>query len=230
MFAQADIKKRLHRNPNGLRYNRYNFLDFHLFHCDRKSLAQRSSENGADTGFNESVDSDECSGKSHNICRAELLLELNDYRCVVEQQKQCSGEQNRVEQGTCDACNKILHEACLIFRRYCFENNCRQPAHENSGHDADDRSAQGTDAEKRNAESAHSEALDEARYSEYRAEKQSADRAEQNGSDDDRNRYKSYLDGSGFEITERCECHDDYQSGEQCGEHETHEFLPRCGS
>ena len=100
----------------------------------------------------------------------------------------------------------------------------------NSGHDADDSGAQGTDAEKRNAESAHSEALDEARYSEYRAEKQSADRAEQNGSDDDRNRYKSYLDGSGFEITERCECHDDYQSGEQCGEHETHEFLPRCGS
>ena len=54
--------------------------------------------------------------------------------------------------------------------------------------------------------------------------------AEQNGSDDDRNRYKSYRDGSGFEITERCECHDEYQSGEQCGEHETHEFLPRCGS
>ena len=54
--------------------------------------------------------------------------------------------------------------------------------------------------------------------------------AEQNGSDNDRNRYKSYLDCTCFEITERRKRHDDYQSGEQCGEHETHEFLPRCGS
>jgi len=55
-----------------------------------------------------------------------------------------------------------------------------------------------------------SEALYEARYSEYRAEKQSADRTEQNSSDNDRNSYESYFDCTCFKITERRERHDDY--------------------
>ena len=116
-----------------------------------------------------SVDSDKRCGKGKNICRAEGLLVLKDYRSVAEQKKQSRSEQHRIEYGTRYARYKILHKACFILRSNSLEDKRGQPAHKNSGHNADDCGAQGTDAEKRNAECAHSEALDKARYSEYRA-------------------------------------------------------------
>lgn len=168
--------------------------------------------------------------QSHNICRAELLLELNDYRCVVEQQKQCAGEQNRVERGPAMLATRYCTKLVLSFDDTALKITAVSQPMRTLG-------TMQTIAVRRGLtlKSATPKVLIPKHWMKLvipntAPRKQSADRAEQNGSDDDRNRYKSYLDGSGFEITERCECHDDYQSGEQCGEHETHEFLPRCGS